>query len=216
MNDTGQILNEWKRFYHKLYSSQNIQFDKKFIQALEMPKLSYETKQLVDRPINLDEIYEAIKTMKNNKCPGADGITIKLYKKFIDRITPLLLEVFRKATQESMLHISARHGVMSLLDKLGKDPLTLNNWCPLCLLNNDFKIYDKILATRMKLAMPEIIHSDQSGFLKGHHITDNLLDLTSIIYHTSEHNIPATIVALDFEKAFDKVEWNILLETMRS
>ena len=77
-----------------------------------------------------------------------------------------------------MIHCS----VTSLLDKPGKDPLSLLNWRPLSFLNNDFKILDKIIANRLKFVLPDIIHSDQFGFMKNRQISDNLMDLLSIIY----------------------------------
>ena len=86
---------------------------------------------------------------------------------------------------------------------------------PLSLLNVDAKIYSKILANRLYLTLPSLIHNDQSGFLKGRYIGENLLDLTSIIEHSDEEQIEAILVALDFGKAFDTVNWRSFYEILR-
>ena len=85
------------------------------------------------------------------------------------------------------------------MDKPGKEMLEIKNWRPL------YKIYSKILANRLYKVLPDLIHHDQSGFLKGRLIGDNLLDLISVMEHCSENNLESVILSLDFEKVFDTV-----------
>ena len=77
----------------------------------------------------------------------------------------------------------ARQGLLSLIDKPGKDPYILTSWRPLPLLNCDYKIFAKVIANRMQLVLPYIIHEDQTGFLKGRNIADNLMSLQNVISH---------------------------------
>ena len=58
--------------------------------------------------------------------------------------------------------------------------------------------------------LPSLIHTDQSGFLKGRSISDNLRKILDIMEYTSLHNIPALFVSVDFEKAFDRVHYDSL------
>ena len=62
----------------------------------------------------------------------------------------------------------------------------------------------------MQEVLNELIHPDQTGFLKGRYIGENLLELVSIIEWCEKDRVSALIVSFDFEKAFDKVEWNVL------
>ena len=68
---------------------------------------------------------------------------------------------------------------------------------------------------RLYKVLPDLIHHDQSGFLKGRLIGDNLLDLISVMEHCSENNLESVILWLDFEKAFDTVNWDSLFEIFR-
>ena len=62
----------------------------------------------------------------------------------------------------------------------------------------------------MQTVLNTLIHKGQSGFMKGIYVGESLLELPAIIEYCDKYNIEAIIVSFDFEKAFDKVEWNIL------
>ena len=48
----------------------------------------------------------------------------------------------------------------------------IKHWRPLTLLNTEFKLLSKILATRLNKVIEKLVHSDQSGFIKGRAITE--------------------------------------------
>ena len=71
-------------------------------------------------------------------------------------------------------------------------------------LNRDYKIIAEVIANRLKRLLPKLIDHDQTGFLKGRFIGENikLVDAT-IEYTGAKRNIPGLLLFLDFEKAFD-------------
>ena len=60
-----------------------------------------------------------------------------------------------------------------------------------------------ILAKRLENVLPEIIHFDQSAFVKGRTIFDAIRTIDDVIEHTINRDISGTIAAIDFEKTFD-------------
>ena len=60
-----------------------------------------------------------------------------------------------------------------------------------------------ILAKRMENVLPEIIHFDQSVFVKGRTIFDAIRTMDDVIEHTMNGDILGTLAAIDFEKALD-------------
>ena len=90
---------------------------------------------------------------------------------------------------ESKLHTSARRGIITLLNKLGWDPLQLKNRRPLSLLDVDYKIISKVISDRIQDTLSYIIGEDQ--FLKNRYIGENLLDVLSVIEHCSNNDIDA-------------------------
>lgn len=55
-----------------------------------MPVLSEEHRELLDQPINIDEIVEAINNLKSNTAPGPNGLTLEFYKNLSELWSPLL------------------------------------------------------------------------------------------------------------------------------
>ena len=63
--------------------------------------------------------------------------------------------------------------------------------------------------------LPNLIDNDQTGFLKGRFIGENIRLIDSIIKYTAAKNILGLLLFLDFEKAFDTVEWSFLHKTLQ-
>ena len=73
----------------------------------------------------------------------------------------------------------------------------------------------KVLAKRMKKVIKDLIHPNQSGFIKGRFIGEGIRFLEDLIKYTDVKNIPGLILLLDFEKAFDFVEWKFLFLVLK-
>ena len=84
------------------------------------------------------------------------------------------------------------------------------------LLNTDYKIAAKAIANRLQNVLPKLINSDQTGFLQGRFIGENIRLIEGLINHTAARNIPGLLMFLDFEKAFDSVEWSFVWKTLSS
>ena len=56
---------------------------------------------------------------------------------------------------------------------------------------------------------------NKTGFLKGRFIGENIRLIDATINYTSFKNIPGLLLFLDFEKAFDTVEWSFIQKTFR-
>ena len=80
-------------------------------------------------------------------------------------------------------------------------------------LNVSYKIASGCIANRIKRVLPNIIHSDQTGFINDRCISENTRLLYDIIHYTEKINIPGLLLLIDFEKAFDSVSWPFIKET---
>ncbi|KAJ1166933.1 hypothetical protein NDU88_007327 [Pleurodeles waltl] len=81
----------------------------------------------------------------------------------------------------------------------------LKNWRPISLLNVDYKILSKTMVNRVKDAMGEIVHLDQTCGVAGRRVADSLALIRDTIQYITDRNIHAALVCLDQEKAFDCV-----------
>ena len=158
--------------------------------------------KLCDSEITADECKKAIDSMPNNKSPGTDGLTAEFYKYFWEDIKKLVMESFNCAFSKGVLSIEQRRGIISLIPKKDKDSRFLKNWRPITLLNTDYKVLTKVLSSRLQHALKEIIFPDQTGYIKGRYIGENIRTIDDIIAYTTLKNKEGYIVLLDFEKSF--------------
>ena len=98
-------------------------------------------------------------------------------------------------------------GSLNLFRKKDTEPYLVKNWRSVSLLNCDYKLATEAVANRLKLVLPKLIDNDQTGLLKGRFIGENIRLIDSVINFTAAKNIPGLLVFLDFEKAFDTIEW---------
>lgn len=110
---------------------------------------------------------------------------------------------------------SQKQAIITLLDKKGRDRTYLENWRPISLKNVDAKIASKAIANRMKKVIPEIIHHNQSGCVKNRFIGETARSILDIMQHTDIQKMPGLLLFIDFEKAFDSIEWDYLTASLK-
>ena len=109
---------------------------------------------------------------------------------------------------------SLKHGVITCLPKGNKDKLYLKNWRPISLLNTSYKLASACIAERLKRILPYIINEDQTGFISGRFIGENIRLLYDVIDYAEKNAIPGMLLLIDFEKAFDSVSWDFLFDVL--
>ena len=135
-----------------------------------------------------------MKRMKNNKSPGSDGLTTEFFKFFWGDLGYFLLQSINFGLQKGELSITQKQGIVTCIPKGDKPRQFLKNWRPISLLNISYKLASSCLAERLKTVLPNIIHEDQNGFLKGRFIGDNISLLYDIMHYTERKNIPAMLL----------------------
>ena len=142
--------------------------------------------------------------MAHNKSPGSDGLPMEFCLTFWDTLGSDLVDVLNRSFETGSLPSSQRGSLTSLIYKKG-DCLEHKNWRPISSLNADYKLCARTLAGRLLNVLHYIIVSDQTCGVRGRFIGENVTLLRDIVHYTSETDIPASILSLDQEKAFDRV-----------
>lgn len=115
-----------------------------------------------------------LKLFIKEQTPGTDGLTAEFYLRFWNEISNHLVLCFNEATALGELSISQKQGIISLIPKKSKEILLLKNWRPISLLNTDYKIATKCIAIRLEKVLPPLIARDQTGYIKGRYIGENI------------------------------------------
>jgi len=149
------------------------------------------------------------------RVPGIDGLPSEFYKKFWHLLIDSLVESFNEAFDSDFLSTSQRRAIITLIDKKDKDRTLLSNWRPISLLNlTDVKLLSKALAFRVKKVLPNIIHNNQSGYVEGRFSGEIIRTIEYIMEFTKSGKIRGILAFLDFEKAFDNIEWEFLYKCL--
>ena len=90
----------------------------------------------------------------------------------------------------------------------------LKNYRPISLTNCDYKILTFVLAKRLQKVISKLISHNQSGYIKARYIGINARLIMDIIENCEKSNIAGAILCLDYEKAFDSLNWNFVLASL--
>ena len=193
--------------------------------TIEGKTIDEEQKTMLNEKTSRIEIEEAIKKTANGTSPGTDGIPYELYKKIKEReekkkegvdIIGILHKVIEEIEEKGIETMSAEKkekeftdGLMFLLYKK-KEKSKIENYRPITLLNTDYKIYTKTIAKRLAVIAPKIINEDQAGFIPKRSLYDHTRTTQMIVEYCEVTEKDGCIVALDQEKAYDKIDHDYL------
>jgi len=104
-------------------------------------------------------------------------------------------------------------GVMHLLFKK-KEKWKIENYRPITLLNTDYKTYTKTIVMKLADVAKNLIHEDQAGFVPERSLYDHTKTTHMAIEYCEIVNQNGCIIALDQEKAYDKIDHEYLWEVL--
>lgn len=212
MNEMKSIITN---YFTSLFTSTRPNFTGESFTMIDR-RVTSEMNDCLDSPFTQDEIITALKHMKACKSPGLDGLPALFYKRFWSTvggdISSLVLDVLNGAPMPTDLNFTH----VALIPKV-KKPEDMKDLRPISLCNVSYKLISKVLANRLKKILPLIIKENQSAFVPGRLITDNIL-LSSEVFHFMNHNKAKKrgymTLKLDMSKAYDRIEWDFLQTIM--
>ena len=215
-HDPLEILGVWRAYYDELFSAASCDttVQDHLLSRLELT-LSLEESEVCEGLLTLDECGRAVHGMSHGKTPGSDGFPMEFYVLFWEILGPDLVKVLNFAFSHGRLSTSQRRGIIILLYKKG-DRLETKNWRPISLLNVDYKIATRVLAGRLLQVIGSVVSPDQTCGVPGRTISENIALLRDIIDYAESENLPVAFLALDQEKAFDRVDWHFLSRTLEA
>jgi hypothetical protein len=166
-------------------------------------------------PFNQEEIENIILDLPSDKAPGLGGFNNLFFKRAWHIIREDLFKLCTDFFNHDVDLKSVNHSYITLVPKID-NPEKVSNFRPISLINSVPKLVAKILANRVQKVATQIVHKNQYGFVKGKTIQDCLGWAFEFLHQCHQSKREIVILKLDFEKAFDLVEFAIVLDMLRA
>jgi hypothetical protein len=163
-------------------------------------------------PFNSDEFKNAVFQMHSDKAPGPDGLNPAFYKRFWSLCGEEIVATCTKWLLDGSLPESLGDTNIVLIPKC-EQPKNMKDLRPISLCNVIYKILAKVLANRLQMVLDKCISKEQSSFVAGRSITDNVLmasEITQYLKCKTRGNKGEASLKIDISKAYDRVNWNYL------
>ena len=144
-----EILKKAKEFYLDLYKKAQTNEQENFLNRYNK-KISNDWHPNLTKPFEENELFQALKSMEENKSPGKDGIPMEFYLKF----WPIIKNDFKELInhiffEKKELPESMKTSIISMIPEKDPNDTGIAKWRAILLLCVDYKIITKTLTKRL-------------------------------------------------------------------
>jgi hypothetical protein len=209
--EPDEVKAEISSFFAALYQTQGYRAMDDLLDCVA-PRVSEGMNDLLDKEYTAEEVKKALFDMAPSKAPGVDGFTAGFYQRHWDVLGNDISHAVLEFLNGGELPVGLNDTAITLIPKV-RIPQKISQFRPIALCPVLYKIAVKVVANRLRLILDEIIGEEQSAFVPGRLITDNVL-----VAYESIHTIrrrkkgknSCCAVKLDMLKVYDRVEWHYL------
>jgi SAM-dependent methyltransferase len=151
-------------------------------------KLNDADNEILRKPFSMEDVKDALFSMKKNKALGPDNIPIEFYQHCWDIVKGDIMNLFYAFHVGSLDVQRLNYGVIAHLPKIS-DAEKITQYRPICLLRCIYKLLTKVLTTRVEPFLYKIISTHQNAFIKNCNIVDDIMSLHELMHHTHSKNI---------------------------
>lgn len=159
------------------------------------------------------EIENAISSQKNNKTPGEDNITNELLKGTLNTIALPVMDLFNEILEKEQIPEQWTKTTITLIHKKG-DKHQINNYRPVSLMSNIYKVFSKLILGRINKTLEENQPPEQAGFRKNFSTIDHILVIKQITEKYNEYGKKYYIAFVDYNKAFDSIKHEVIWNSL--
>ncbi|GKC23726.1 putative RNA-directed DNA polymerase, eukaryota, reverse transcriptase zinc-binding domain protein [Tanacetum coccineum] len=210
-SDPSQVTSHIFNFHKQKFS--NFPFNRpRFISNL-FKTLTDSDALFLDGPISSIEIKDAVWSCGSSKAPGPDGFTFKFIKHHWDTVGHNFIDMVRRFEIDGFIPKGCNPSFIALIPKV-PDPLHINDFRPISLIGCQYKVIAKVLSNRLSKVVHSVVREVQTAYIKGRQIIDGPLMVNEILAWASKKRERLFFLKVDFEKAFDSLDWKFLDHTM--
>lgn len=181
-----------------------------WFQALNTFVCNLQQQTLMIQQPTTEEITKVFFKLNPNKAPGPDGLSSAFYKAPWGFLGSEVVISIKQFFQSAFLPRATNSTILSLVPKF-PGATTIKDYRPISCLNNTYKVISRLLVSRLKPILSDLIVPNQTAFVKGRLLVENNVLASELVngYHKNKGEKRITI-KVDIAKAFDTLSWDFL------
>ena len=181
LNTFSQISEEAISFFQNLLGTKDEQVTQcNVLPDLIQSNLTDEAVAELCKPVYAKEVKESMFVIGDDKALGPDGYTAHFFKKACDIVGVDVIDEVLSFFHTNKLNPAFNSTIIALVPKK-QAPNSIRDYRPISCCSVIYKCIARILTTRMKKYMPDLISGNQSAFICGRSIADNVLMVQELV-----------------------------------
>ena len=169
----------------------------------------------LQRPFEEMEIKIAVFECDGNKAPGPDGFPLAVFQTQWEVVKEDLLKVFQEFYNSGIINSVVNETYTCLIPKKTNSS-KIRDFRPISLVTSLYKIIAKVFSMRLRAVLGDTISASQGAFVSRRQILDVILIANEVVEDYRSSSKSGFIFKIDFEKAYDHVEWPFLQFVLES
>jgi hypothetical protein len=178
-------------------------------------KVTPEENIALQAPFLEEEVKAAVFNSYLEGAPGPDGLPFLFFQRFWGVIKEDFMRMFKKFQEGDLDLFRLNFAAITLIPKT-ENADDIRSFRPISLLNCSFKIFSRVLTSSLENVCHKIIAKEQSAFIKGRFILESVVIAHEVLHTIHQSKQPGVILKLDYEKAYDRVNLDFLIEILES
>lgn len=211
--NTDEIVQRWTEYCSELYQ---VQLNKD-VREQVIKELGTITPPREDADMDIleEEVRKAVQRLKNNKSPGNDGMVGEMIKYGGEPVVREMHQICRAAFKEGRTPEEWKKSIIIVLHKKGST-LECGNYRTIALMSHLGKVLMSVLTERLRAQTEEHLADEQAGFRKDRSTVQQILTLRLIGEKARRKDKKIFNCFVDFQKAFDSIDQNVLWAVLDS
>ena len=214
LEDSGDIRKRWKEYVEELYTG-NTSIEEE-MEKQEKEQEEAQTEDTIGPEVMKEEVLAAIEDMKNGKAEGIDNIPIEMLRNLGEKAMNEVVQLCQDIYNTGEWPEDFRQTIVIPIQKK-RNAINCEDHRTISLLTHASKILLRIITKRLqtKAETDKCLGEEQYGFRKGRGTRDAVAALRVIAERSIQHGQDIYICFVDYEKAFDRVDWKKLMRILR-
>ncbi|KAL5772200.1 hypothetical protein ACOSQ2_012124 [Xanthoceras sorbifolium] len=197
-------------YFKTLFSRKIIDDDYSMLPQL-FPTIDECSMRHICRGISDEDVKDSLFGIGGLKAPGPDGFPAAFFQDQWTICKSDLVKLVRDSFSNGNFPIELNQTFIALIPKI-PSPLKMANFRPISLCNTAYKVISKIIVSRLRNVMADLVGPNQVAFVPGRQIQDNIVVAQETLhkFHVSKSKKGFVAWKIELAKAYDKIQWDFI------